>query len=66
MEYWGHHRHVMGKSSRWWENTKIGGGAAPIETSEGWLLFYHGVTNTCNGFVLQHLAVQFIGSGESV
>lgn len=33
------------------ENTKIGGGAAPIETSEGWLLFYHGVTNTCNGFV---------------
>ncbi len=51
MEYWGHHRHVMGKSNRWWENVKIGGGAAPIETSEGWLLFYHGVTNTCNGFV---------------
>lgn len=51
MEYWGHHRHVMGISGRWWENTKIGGGAAPIETSEGWLLFYHGVTNTCNGFV---------------
>lgn len=35
MEYWGHHRHVMGKSDRWWENVKIGGGAAPIETSEG-------------------------------
>ena len=29
----------------------IGGGAAPIETSEGWLLFYHGVTGTCNGYV---------------
>ena len=27
------------------------GGAAPIETSEGWLLFYHGVTGTCNGYV---------------
>ena len=51
MEYWGHHRHVMGKSSRWWENTKIGGGAAPIETSEGWLLFYHGVLRSCNGYV---------------
>lgn len=25
--------------------------AAPIETSEGWLLFYHGVTGTCNGYV---------------
>lgn len=51
MEYWGHHRHVMGKAAEWWENVKIGGGAAPIETSEGWLLIYHGVTNTCNGFV---------------
>ena len=30
---------------------KIGGGAAPIETSEGWLLFYHGVSGTCNGLV---------------
>lgn len=51
LEYWGHHRHVMGKSDRWWENVKIGGGAAPIETSEGWLLIYHGVTGTCNGLV---------------
>ena len=52
MEYWGHHRHVMGSGTgNWWENVKIGGGAAPIETSEGWLLFYHGVTGTCNGFV---------------
>jgi len=51
MEFWGRHRHVMGKSDRWWENLKIGGGAAPIETSEGWLLFYHGVTGTCNGYV---------------
>ena len=51
MEYWGKHRHVMGKSSEWWESLKIGGGAAPIETSEGWLLFYHGVAGTCNGYV---------------
>lgn len=51
MEYWGHHRHVMGKGNNWWESIKIGGGAAPIETSEGWLLFYHGVSGTCNGFV---------------
>ncbi len=49
--YWGKHRHVMGKSKEWWEAVKIGGGAAPIETTEGWLLFYHGVTGTCNGFV---------------
>ena len=49
--FWGKHRHVMGKNPEWWESVKIGGGAAPIETSEGWLLFYHGVTGTCNGFV---------------
>lgn len=51
MIYWGRHRHVMGKSSNWWESLKIGGGAAPIETTQGWLLLYHGVTGTCNGYV---------------
>ena len=51
MEFWGRHRHVMGRSENWWENLKIGAGAAPIETTEGWLLFYHGVVNTCNGYV---------------
>ncbi|MFP4187640.1 MAG: glycosylase [Acholeplasmataceae bacterium] len=52
MEFWGRHRHVMAKGqSGWWENLKIGGGPAPIETDEGFLLFYHGVTETCNGFV---------------
>ena len=29
----------------------------PIETSEGWLLFYHGVSGTCNGFVYSFGAV---------
>ncbi len=51
MEFWGRHRHVMGRSDNWWENLKIGGGAAPIETDMGWLIFYHGVVNTCNGYV---------------
>lgn len=51
MVYWGKHRHVMGKGNEWWDAVKIGGGAAPIETSEGWLLFFHGVTGTCNGLV---------------
>lgn len=49
--YWGKHRHVMGKGSEWWQSLKIGGGATPIETDEGWLLFYHGVSGTCNGYV---------------
>ncbi|WP_416147209.1 glycosylase [Salipaludibacillus sp. HK11] len=52
MTFWGKHRQVMSKGGEgWWQAVKIGGGPAPIETSEGWLVFYHGVTGTCNGFV---------------
>ncbi|HRY78526.1 MAG TPA: glycoside hydrolase family 130 protein [Candidatus Izemoplasmatales bacterium] len=50
--YWGRHRHVMERGGNgWWQSLKIGGGPAPIETSEGWLLLYHGVANTCSGYV---------------
>lgn len=53
MKYWGEHRSVMKvtdfeKSA--WQCTKIGAGAIPILTNEGWLMIYHGVINTCNGF----------------
>lgn len=51
MIHWGRHRFVMGAGGQWWQGTKIGAGPIPIETSEGWLLIYHGVLNTCNGFV---------------
>lgn len=52
LTFWGKHRHVMSKGGEgWWQAVKIGGGPAPIETSEGWLMFYHGVTGTCNGLV---------------
>ncbi|MNJ49194.1 Beta-1,4-mannooligosaccharide phosphorylase [compost metagenome] len=56
--YWGKHRHVMSKGGQgWWQSVKIGGGPAPIETTEGWLMFYHGVTGTCNGLVYSMGAV---------
>lgn len=48
--HWGCHRHVMGRAGGW-QSTKIGAGPIPIETSEGWLMFYHGVLTSCNGFV---------------
>jgi len=50
MTYWGCHRYMMGVSSGW-QQTKIGPGPIPIETDEGWLLIYHGVLTSCNGFV---------------
>ncbi len=49
LEHWGHHRFVMGPKGGW-QSTKIGAGPTPIETDEGWLLFYHGVITQCNGF----------------
>jgi beta-1,4-mannooligosaccharide/beta-1,4-mannosyl-N-acetylglucosamine phosphorylase len=51
--HWGRHRYMMSpiKQENGWQSTKIGAGPAPIETSEGWLLIYHGVVTTCNGFV---------------
>lgn len=54
MTYWGKHRFVMGTikgNDSAWQSTKIGPGPVPIETDEGWLMFYHGVLNSCNGFV---------------
>lgn len=51
MEHWGKHRWVMGTKAWTWQSTKIGAGPIPIETKEGWLLFYHGVLTSCNGFV---------------
>jgi len=48
--YWGKHRFVMG-TARGWQSTKIGAGPVPIETDEGWVLIYHGVLTSCNGFV---------------
>lgn len=49
LEYWGKYRFVM-KPEKNWEMTKVGAGPTPIETDEGWLIFYHGVLTSCNGF----------------
>jgi len=51
LTHWGGHRLVMRPTAGGWQATKVGAGPVPIETSEGWLLFYHGVLTSCNGFV---------------
>jgi beta-1,4-mannooligosaccharide/beta-1,4-mannosyl-N-acetylglucosamine phosphorylase len=50
MTHWGRHRLVM-RPADGWQSTKIGAGPTPIETTEGWLLLYHGVLTSCNGYV---------------
>lgn len=54
LEYWGRHRHVMSPAPfevSAWQCMKVGAGPIPIETPEGWLLIYHGVLRSCNGYV---------------
>ena len=48
--HWGRHRFVFGPRGGW-QSTKVGPGPVPIETPEGWLLIYHGVWTSCNGYL---------------
>ncbi|MDZ7303978.1 MAG: glycosidase [candidate division KSB1 bacterium] len=46
--YWQKHiaeldKYTAMRPQYWWEAKKIGGGAPPIPTTEGWLVIYHGV-----------------------
>ena len=53
MKYWGEHRIVMKVAPfpvSAWQCTKIGAGPIPILTDEGWLMIYHGVITSANGF----------------
>ncbi|MDE5929043.1 MAG: glycoside hydrolase family 130 protein [Muribaculaceae bacterium] len=53
MKYWGEHRCVMKVApfeQSAWQCLKIGAGSVPVLTDEGWLMFYHGVIRTCNGY----------------
>jgi predicted GH43/DUF377 family glycosyl hydrolase len=40
--HWGHHRCLARPRDNQWESMKIGGGAPPLKTPEGWLIIYHG------------------------
>ena len=67
MIHWGRHRKVMGRGGDehglWWQRTKIGAGPVPIETEDGWLMIYHGVLDTCNGFVY-HMGAAILDRDE--
>ncbi len=53
--HWGNHRYLMGTTPDSWDEAKIGTGAVPIRTDEGWLEIYHGADRNnryCLGAVL--------------
>jgi predicted GH43/DUF377 family glycosyl hydrolase len=50
LRYWGRHRLMLeARRGAWWDANKIGLSPPPIETSRGWLVFYHGVRHTPSG-----------------
>ncbi len=49
--HWGCHRFVFGTTRGGWQSTKVGPGPVPIEIKDGWLLIYHGVWTSCNGYL---------------
>jgi len=40
--HWGQHRCLAHSRSGMWDSARVGAGAAPIRTPEGWLEIYHG------------------------
>jgi predicted GH43/DUF377 family glycosyl hydrolase len=47
---WGDHTVLLeARDGAWWDAGKIGLSTQPIETSEGWLIIYHGVRTTPAG-----------------
>lgn len=49
MKHWGEHRPLIHCRHRSWDANRVGLGPPPIETSEGWLIIYHGVRTTASG-----------------
>ncbi|HIE99472.1 MAG TPA: glycosidase, partial [Fuerstia sp.] len=71
--YWGESQLVMRPVPYHWDEMKIGPGAPPIRTDEGWLSIYHGVFETMDGSVYRlgvalhdlHDPARIIGVGDS-
>ena len=40
--HWGHHQCIATTRAMSWDSARIGAGAAPIKTPQGWLEIYHG------------------------
>lgn len=58
MLHWGDHRCILHTRENWWDSARVGAGAAPVKTPEGWLEIYHGADyrhRYCLGAILLDL-----------
>ena len=52
LKHWGDHQVLLtARRGGWWDANKIGLSPPPLETSEGWLILYHGVRETVGGSI---------------
>lgn len=71
--YWGESKLIMKPEPYHWDEMKIGPGAPPIKTDQGWLSIYHGVFPTMDGSVYRlgaalhdlHDPSKIIGVGDN-
>ena len=49
LKHWGDHRTLIRTRSAYWDCHRVGLACQPIETSQGWMIFYHGVRSTTAG-----------------
>lgn len=51
LRFWGRSHRIIAPEQYHWDEMKIGPGAPPIRTEQGWLSIYHGVFPTMDGSV---------------
>ncbi len=51
LKHWGDHRPLIMTRSAYWDCHRVGLGCQPVETEQGWLIFYHGVRITTAGAI---------------
>ncbi len=49
LKHWGDHQLLLRTRAAYWDCHRIGLACQPIETPQGWLIFYHGVRSTTAG-----------------
>lgn len=52
LKHWGDSSILLhSRKGSWWDAYKVGLGPQPIETTDGWLIIYHGVKTTASGSI---------------
>jgi len=51
LKHWGDHRILIKTRHAYWDCHRVGLACQPVETPQGWMVFYHGVRNTSAGAI---------------